>query len=119
MRKKKTKDISSLTAEAVNNETRHAPGTIDTMQKEIATTTTRLELSQLQAFNDKRTNSLKKELNDMKNQVEDLLNSNNDNHRQLHGQNRRHPNNSNNNSSYDGSSHNDSSNNMHYLKPNT
>ena len=58
--KKKTKDISSLTAEAVNNETLHAPGTIGTMQKEIATATTRSELSQLQAFNDKRTNALRK-----------------------------------------------------------
>jgi len=45
--KKKTKDISSLTAEAVKNEPRHPPGTIGTMQKEIATTTIRSELSKL------------------------------------------------------------------------
>ena len=49
------------------------------MQKEITTTTTRSELSKLQSFNSKDANALKKELNKVKNQFEELLNSSNNN----------------------------------------
>ena len=61
----------------MNDKTRHALGTIGTMQKEIVTTTTQSKLPKLQSFNNKRTAALKNELSDIKSQFEVFKNNQN------------------------------------------